>query len=257
MKVLKDGSTTEDPRLDRLALFDERSRGWSVGRLRAQGRERPLRGRGWMVGPGLDQGNEGQCVRYGTAHWQNARPSGHKPAMADQRAMTEDYWEMQRRDPWPGGEYPGATPRYGGTAVLTAMQLGVERGWWKEYWWCGAGSGDALGDMVWSIANVGGNIIGVPWYQSMFEPHPSGLLEVDPTSGAVGGHCVYVPATRLKMRLRGEWTGTRSVFVVQQSWGEDGYGVGDLRRPGGMVYVTEEGMGTLLHDGGEAAVPIR
>lgn len=64
---LKDGSVTEDPRLDRLVEFDERSREFRVGSLVPA--ERP-RERIWHLGHSRmgDQGQEGACVEFGIMH---------------------------------------------------------------------------------------------------------------------------------------------------------------------------------------------
>lgn len=259
--TMRDGTTALDPRLDRLVQFDPKSRDYRLATFLANaGADHlpaPTRGRSWRPGRGLDQGREGQCVRYGVAHWQNARPRRLTPPLVqtDSPRLTEDYWEFQRRDPWAGGEYPGASPRYAGTSVLAAMQVGRERGWWDSYWWAGAGSGDVLGDVTKGLARVGGGVAGLAWYRSMFDPRPSGLMEVDRSSGLAGGHCLYFAGVRLKMRLRSEWRGTRTVYVCQQSWGID-HGVADLSQPGGFIYFTEDALGSLLEDQGEMAFPV-
>lgn len=260
--TLRDGTTTTDPRLDRLVQFDDASRGFQVRGLLSSATVRPKRGKTNKPGRGLDQGQEGECVLHGVAHWRNARPCRLTPPIRqvpeDKQRLREHYWEVQRRDPWEGGSYEGATPRYEGTSVLTAMQYGKEKGWWGSYYWAGAGSGDALGDTINGIVKVGGGVAGLPWFRSMFRPRPSGLMEVDVNSGLAGGHCIFLPTARLKMRLPSEWRGTKTVIAAQQSWGLD-HGVADLGEPGGIVYFTEDSFGLLLESArqGEVAFPIQ
>lgn len=265
-RQLKNGLVTLDPRLDRIPYHPEENRGYTVERLVTERQdllqqEAVRRSRGHSVGPGLNQGREGQCVLYGVTHRRNSTPKPVRPAFVDQRAMADAYHDVQHLDPWQGCDWGWQCPRqpgpdYGGTSVHTAMVYGRSKGWWNSFWWVGAGSGDAIGDVVKANQAVGGLVYGLPWFESMFRPHPSGLLEVDRRSKMVGGHCIFGPAVRLKMRLRGEWKGTKEVAVIQQSWGED-YGVADLRRPGGMVYILLDDLDWLLHQGGEGAVVIR
>lgn len=72
---LRDGSTVEDPRLDRLVQFDERSRGYGiVPLLEAQDKTQP---RSYTWGCDirtLDQGREGACVGFAWAGEAAARP---------------------------------------------------------------------------------------------------------------------------------------------------------------------------------------
>jgi hypothetical protein len=227
--------------------------------------ELALASRSHRPGPGMDQGEEGECVVYGGTHRRNSTPKRIKPLHTDQREMSGWYHDLQHLDPWVGCSLGAQCPRdrgpqYDGTSVHTLMDYDRQQGWWSSFWWVGAGSGDVLGDIVRANRSVGGVLYGLPWLESMFKPHPSGLLEVDRSSRFVGGHCLYGPAVRLKMRLRTEWVGTQEVAVMQQSWGED-YGVGDLGRPGGMVYLKLDDLGWLMTQSGgwagEGAVVLR
>jgi len=261
-RQLKNGLVALDPRLDRVPYFPESNRAYTVERLMTEvPQNAPRATRSWKPGPGMDQGLEGQCVLYGMTHRRNSAPKRLKPAHTDQQAMALAYHDVQHLDPWPGCDWGSQCPReagpdYGGTSVHSGMVYGRDHGWWSSFWWVGAGSGDAIGDVVRGNRAVGGVVYGLPWLESMFSPHPSGLVEVDRASAQSGGHCVYSPAVRLKMRMPGEWTGTKEVAVIQQSWGED-YGVADLGRPGGMVYVLLDDLDWLLHQGGEGAVVVR
>lgn len=266
---LKDGSTPLDPRTDRVDYRPESNRPWNVETLFGEHahlveQELQRRSRGHTPGPGLNQGQEGQCCLYGATHRRNSTPKKLRPPMTNQLQLRDWYHDVQHADPWDGCDWGRQCPRrpgpdYGGTSVHSTMVYGRDQGWWSSFWWVGAGSGDVLGDIVKANQRVGGIVYGLPWLQSMFQPRPSGLLEVDRGSRTAGGHCVYGPAVRLKMRLRGEWTGTKEVVVFQQSWGED-YGVADLGRPGGMVYMLLDDLGWLMTQHpqrGEGVVVIR
>lgn len=267
MSTLRDGSTTTDRRLDRIPYLPDSNRAFTVQRLLEETsglREavKVRRSRGYSPGPGLDQGNEGQCVLYACTHRRNSTPRQLRPSHTDRATISGWYHDVQHLDYWDGCSkgarctvQPSRTA-YEGTSVHAAMDYGRKNGWWKSYWWVGAGSGDVMGDIVHANATVGGIIYGINWMNSMFQPRPSGLLEVDLTSGLAGGHAIYSPSVRLKMRLKGEWVGTREVVVIQQSWGED-YGVKDLGRAGGMVYMLLDDLGALMERRGEGAVIVR
>src|SRR3954470_16438733 len=66
---LRDGSHTQDRRLDRIPAFDGMSLAYPVqGALNAE--QQALVSRKWQAPPGtpvLDQGQEGACVGFGTA----------------------------------------------------------------------------------------------------------------------------------------------------------------------------------------------
>lgn len=65
-----------------------------------------------------DQQAEGRCVEFACLR----ATSLHNRKRYDISSRWH-YYEMQRRDYWPGGSYPDATPRYDGTAVDAGMQV--------------------------------------------------------------------------------------------------------------------------------------
>ncbi len=266
---MRNGMAVLDKRLDRLEYRPEENRGWNVERLFGEHadlvREAAAvrKGRGHRPGPGLNQDREGACVLYGLTHRRNSTPKPLKPPRIDDAGIRADYHTVQHRDPWPGcalgarcPTQPDGRNAYGGTSVHSGLLYGREQGWWSSFWWVGAGSGDVMGDIVKANAEVGGIVFGLNWYESMFEPRPSGLMEVDLNSALAGGHCLYECSIRLKMRLPKEWKGTKEVAVFQQSWGLN-HGVADLGQKGGMVYMLLDDLGALMERRGEGAVVIR
>ena len=244
---LRGGVTTEDPRLDRVPQYDPRSRGYQVREL--------LERRGAVQGkahrpahPTLNQGREGACVGYSIATAMNASPRRIKPELTGTDAFAA-YKDAQRIDEWSGEDYDG-------TSVLAGLKVAQQRGWIGSYWWCGAGSGSPIDDVVDSLRTVGSVIFGIPWYRSMFSTRRGGFLEVDPSSGLSGYHAIagiafrYAPIPGLD-RVK------REHVVMQNTWGED-WGA-PWFRVGGHAYVLVESLEQHLLPRtvyGEAAVPV-
>jgi hypothetical protein len=229
---LKGGHTTEDPRLDRLPQFDERSRSFPIRALVAE--EKPLRSRGWRVPIWLDQGSEGACVGFSWSHELCAAP-------VEVEGITDEfargiYKEAQKLDEWPGENYSG-------TSVLAGAKAVSGRGYMDEYRWA-FGIDDALR----ALGYQGPVVTGINWYASMFNPRPSGLLEVSPGGG--GGHAILVRGVALKARLKGENGGQPMPVVrLHNSWGKD-WGVD------GDCWMKVEDYDALLKAGGEVCVPV-
>lgn len=248
--TLRDGTEVEDPRLDRLVQYDERSRNYQVRQLLETTPRR--RKRYPRPAPPLDQGAEGACVGFSTAGRLNTRPYARKPLFTDADAR-EMYFEMQRNDQWPGGAYEGADPQYDGTSVVAGMQTAQRLGHVKSYYWVGAGSGRAVDDLVETLRHVSGVIMGTRWHRSMFRPRPSGLLEVDPGSELSGYHAWHA-VDAVHVSLPGE--GKRRLYGVgQNSWGAD-WGVVWRGVPGCFFFDIEVAAEYLLENEGEGAVPV-
>ncbi len=120
---LKGGAQTFDPRLDRVPFFDSRSRNYPAvpklrGAARPQIRSNTHNFRKYPRW--LDQGFEGACVSFGIGHDLLAYP---QERLIDDATCRRLYHDMQRRDPWPGGAYPGANPHYEGTSMLAGLQV--------------------------------------------------------------------------------------------------------------------------------------
>lgn len=246
---LRDGSTVDDPRLDRLPTYDERSRIYKVRTLLAD-RAAKRRTAHHPARPTLDQGTDGACVGFSIATAMNASPRRIRPELDYADALAA-YREAQRIDEWPGEE-----PAYSGTSVLAGLKIAQTRGWIGSYWWCGAGSGTAIDDVVDSLQTIGSVIFGVPWYRSMFDTEPGGFLEVDPASGLSGYHAIAGIAFRYAP-IPGMGSTRREHVVMQNTWGT-GWG-GKWYGIGGHAYVTVEAVEQHLLPRtvyGEAAVPI-
>lgn len=144
------------------------------------------------------------------------------------------YQDAQKVDEWPGEDYSG-------TSVLAGAKTVQDRGYMGEYRWA-FGVDDALR----ALGYQGPVVIGIPWYQSMFEPRPSGLVEVTPGGG--GGHAILVRGVSLKARLAGE-PGPMPVVRLRNSWGHE-WGLD------GDCYIKVEDFQALLEDQGDCCVPV-
>lgn len=229
MNKLKDGSITQDRRLDRLIDFDERSRNFPILSLFKEKKERSYT---WRCNSWLDQRSEGACCGFGICHELAARPAEVK-GLTNQYAREKIYWEAQKIDPWEGGAYPKAKPRYEGTSVRAAIKIAQDLGWFDEYRWS-----FGIKDLILGIGYNGPAVLGVKWYNSMYSPGSNGFIK--PSGGLAGGHCIIANAVNVKKKY----------FTLHNSWGKN-WGIN------GECYITFDNMEKLLNDGGEAAFFIK
>ena len=229
--VLKDGTTTLDRRLDRLPAFDRRMLSFPVqGALNAE--QQKLVSRKWTAPPGtavLDQGQEGACVGFGCANELLYYPVPVRGLDAE-FARQKIYWVAQEADPWPGGSYPGASPRYEGTSVLFGVKAVADLGYYQEYRWATSERELALG-----VGYLGPAIIGVDWYAGMFAPGSDGYIRV--TGQKMGGHCCLIIGVNIKS----------GYYTIRNSWGPTW---GD----NGNAKISRADMAKLLADNGEACI---
>jgi hypothetical protein len=176
---LRGGYTTEDPRLDALPNYDEKSRMYGITKL--VGDTRPLVTKTYTSRSWLNQRREGACVSFSFHQEAGSYPYA-VPNLTDALAR-ERYFDMQREDPWQGGAYPGATPQYEGTDVLTGAKVMSRLGHFKSYHWA-FGIDEALLAIIYS----GPVIFGIPWLDSMMSPRPNGTL--DTTGSQAGRHAI-------------------------------------------------------------------
>lgn len=229
-RILKGGGITRDRRLDRIAQYDPRSRQFSIAALQVEGK--PLRSYTWRCNEHFDQGPDGACVAFATAHELAARPSEVK-GLTNRRILEEIYWEAQKIDPWEGGAYPGADPQYEGTSVLAGAQIARKLGWIEEYRWA-----FTLYDALYGLGHNGPAVLGLNWYEGMSNPNAQGFIR--PTGRYQGGHAVLARAINVKeqyITIRNSWG---------QSWGD-----------GGDCYVTFEDFKAMLSNWGECCFFMR
>lgn len=231
MTRLRDGSTSLDPRLDRIAEFDPASRNYGVRAVIPTTATEPVTNL-WDIPAGepvLNQGSEGACVGFGVTNELRFNPVPI-PGLREAFAREQIYWPAQRIDPWQGGAYPGANPFYEGTSVLAGIKQGVKLGYYGEYRWAFGES-----ELAMAVSHVGPAVIGVPWYSGMFRPDRNGYLNV--TGTVQGGHCVLVIGYNKRYRY----------YTIYNSWGP-GWGTN------GTARIRRAAMDRLLNEDGDACL---
>lgn len=215
--------------LGRIVNFDEKSRDYPI--TAALPRKASLKTKTWLCSQVLDQGREGACVGFGCAHELIAEPVPVRGVT--NKLARELYYAAQRTDQWPGGEYPGATPRYSGSSVLAGAKVLQEQGYITEYRW-----GFGLEDLQMAVSNIGPAVIGVHWYSNMFRPDANGFIHV--TGTVKGGHCILVRGIDVE----------KQAFLLHNSWGPT-WG------RNGTCWISFSDMGKLLAEEGEVMIPMR
>lgn len=225
--VLKDGTVTEYPRLDRLIEFDERSREYPVRTILRADEPRSYT---WRLPVYLDQGYEGACVGFSWAHELAARPV--EVQGVTKQTARNIYFDAQKLDSWEGGAYPGAVPFYEGTSVLAGAKAVHALGKIKEYRWA-----FSLNDALVAISRRGPGILGCWWYEGMMNPDSKGFIR--PTGIPVGGHAIVVRGVSVKNKT----------VRLSNSWGKD-WGVG------GDCFMTWDDFEKVLMNDGEFCIPV-
>lgn len=220
MKQLKNNNTTLDPRLDRIPEFDEKSRSYPVRQL--MGTKKP-RSYTWRVNSWLDQGQEGACVGFSWSHELAGRPKEIQ-GVTNVTAQAV-YYRARQLDEWAGENYDG-------TSVIAGAKAVQEQGYIQEYRWA-----FGLDDLILAVGYQGPAVLGVNWYEGMFDTDKDGFVRV--TGGIMGGHAIVCHGVNLKGRY----------FKLHNSWGKD-WGVN------GECKISFDDMARLLSEYGEACIPV-
>ncbi len=216
---LKGGFTTQDRRLDRVPQPDPRNTLFPIRTLVA---DLPFRSYTWRVETWLDQGQQGRCVGFAWAHELAARPVVE--AVSDVYADVI-YRIAQRTDEWPGEDYEG-------TSVIAGAKACQDLGHFLQYRWA-----FDLADLRRTLGYKGPAVLGINWYEDMFEPDADGFIHA--TGPLMGGHAIL--AFSVSERLQR--------ITLHNSWGRD-WGMD------GNAYVSFDDMAALLAADGEACIPV-
>jgi hypothetical protein len=193
----------------------------------------------WPKRPGiLDQGNTGTCVGHGFEYRLRGAPFSHKEGVVPDAFAIYDL--ATTLDPWTDNDHDLQS----GTSVLAGVKALIALGYAEgHYDWIY----DADTAVKWLTGKdadgryVGGPlVIGVAWYDSMFETDDYGFVRIAPGSRVVGGHCLEVDLADQTMGCVG---GPNS----WGDWGEDGRWKMDLatldrllKEDGEAVIITEK-----------------
>lgn len=245
MPTLRDGTVVDDRRLDRIYVEDWRSLRFSVTR-RLPVVQVP-KTKTWSLALWLDQGQEGACVGFGYSHEAAASPVMVK-GLTNQYARETVYWGAQKIDDMPGGSYPGAKPAYEGTSVLAGAQQMQALGYYAAYHW-----GLTLQELVLGIGYTGPAVLGVDWYDGMYEPDAKYWIHV--TGPIAGGHCILAVGVKVVYRTGAEkvWANVdldKSYILLHNSWGQS-WGLN------GRAKLSLRDMGRLIDAKAESCFPTR
>jgi hypothetical protein len=214
--TLKDGSTVHDRRLDRIPSADRRTLNYPVSDALSADQQTPIN-RDWLFPDNttvLNQEREGACVGAGITHELMCFPVPI-PNLDMTFAREKIYWVAQETDPWPGGSYPGATPNYEGTGVLYGVQAAVNLGYYQQYRWATSEK-----DMALALGYLGPAIIGVDWYEGMFDPDDNGFIHV--RGNKMGGHCCLVTGINIDTPTgRTSRISAPGYYTIHNSWGSE------------------------------------
>lgn len=226
--------------LDRIPEFDERSRSFAaVSPIDT----RPLRSYTWSCDVYNDQGQEGACVGFGWTHELAARPHIIRRDAEFARGI---YHRARQLDDRPGEDYEG-TSVLAGAKAIQELQNSKGKKYFDEYRWA-----FGIQDTLRVIGYAGPVVLGVNWYDGMFDPDPRGFIV--PDGELAGGHCILangVKIVRFDKTLPATWDNIdkdASHVRLHNSWGT-GYGIG------GDVFITVAGLDKLLQEDGDACVP--
>lgn len=211
--------------LDWIPQWDEKNELFTVAGLDCfvSGKERPRVRRKKKVF--LDQGQEGACAGFGLTHVLAAAPLPI-PDLTD--AFAHDlYKHAQRHDEIEGEAYSGTT-------INGVMKASSDRALITEWRWC-----KTLAEARHALSYHGPLVIGVNWYEGMYEPDADGFIHV--TGAVIGGHAIMLAGYKTLL------DGSR-VYRFENSWGVEW---GDA----GGCWITESDLERLLQERGEFACP--
>jgi hypothetical protein len=218
-----------DPRLKRHVQHDDRSLAYAapvLPRAALQAQHWPRR---CAV---LDQLRLGACVGNAFAGW-----VGTDNAVRQGRAdVTEDtaldlYRRATRLDEFDGQWEPDDTGSSGLGGAKALQQAGYAGSYTHAF---------ALAALATAL-QTGPALIGIAWYQSMYDPAPNGRIGVDTRSALAGGHELIVDTYE-------PVGGPDDRYWITNSWGASW-----AQR--GRAYFTGNDLAILLADDGDVTVP--
>ncbi len=177
-------------------------------------------------GPVINQGQIGSCTGNALVDCLMTGPLYRQGRNLSEPDAVRAYERATQIDPFPG-QYP---PDDTGSDGLDACKAGVEFGWLKGYT-------HAFGlDACLRALTLGPVMIGIPWYTSMFNPGPGGVLTVSGT--VAGGHEVALTAITASGMVR-----------ILNSWGSS-WAVS------GTAFLRFADLAALLGQNGDVTVPV-
>lgn len=171
-----------------------------------------------------NQLNTPMCVGYSWAHWLEDGPVPHY-GPAPIVPPDQIYHYAQTMDDWEGEEYDGTTVRAGAKYLQ-------KLGYIQSYHWTWD-----LETMVDALLMQGPVVIGINWYNDMFEINGQGFVRVG--GGIAGGHAIIADGVNVnyeKIRLKNSWG---------RHWGLEGF-----------CFISFKDMERLIDEDGEVCLAI-
>jgi len=163
-------------------------------------------------------------VGFGWSHFLAGRPK-EEPNITNSFAQ-KLYNDAKKVDEWPGEDYDG-------TSVLAGAKTTLSDSYIKEYRWS-----FSFDDLILTLGHVSPVVLGIDWYEDMFNPDPkTGIITA--TGSLAGGHCILANGVNIKKKL----------VRLHNSWGKD-WG------KNGECYISFDDLQTLLSQDGEGCVPL-
>lgn len=209
-------------KLGRIPAFDDRSKEFGVRRLMAAA---PPRSMEWYCPVQLNQGHLSACVGFSWCHFLAAMPQPVSQVTEDKAVSL--YRHAQTIDEWPGESYEG-------TSVIAGVKAVQQKypGLIDGYNWA-----FGIDDVVMAIGYIGPVVLGINWYNSMFEPDEFG--RISPVGVATGGHAILAKGVNVEDRL----------IRLHNSWGPDWGFIGDC-------FISFDDLERLLKEDGDACVAV-
>lgn len=215
-----------DRTLDWKPNFDPRSIPFRVSRMDCYARGKTRTNIIWPQNLWLDQGQEGACTGFGSAHVLASTPVV-QPDITEALARYV-YYMARRWDEWEGEDYEGSSVN---GAMKALREMGRIKAWRWVY---------AISELNHALSWHGAVVAGTDWYSAMWDTDEGGHLHVE--GSKTGGHCYKIAGFQT---IPGQ--GTR--YRIDNSWGASW---GD----GGGAWMWEADMNRLL-ESGEFAVPLK
>lgn len=219
------------PVFGRLPQPDERNRNFPIAALFKTGKE--MVNRTWALKEPLvlDQSNIGMCVATAFGYELALAPV-YVSGITIPKLLNKVYYEAQKIDPFPGGDYPGANPKSSGTSILAGVKTLQALGYYGAYRWAFSAQ-----ELAFGISAEGPAVIGINWYAGMMQPDKNRLIR--PTGKLLGGHAVCVRGVNFRTQT----------LLLQNSWGKD-WGAN------GCCLISFKDMERLLNRNGDAVFPV-
>ena len=149
----------------------------------------------WACDQVLDQGKEGACVGFAWTYELIAEPFP-TTSLGDSTAK-ELYGLAKTLDDMEGEDYEGSSVLGGAKAV-------EGQGYLSGYRWA-----FNFDDLVRALSYRGPVVLGINWYESMYETHPDGYVKID--GDVAGGHAILARGVDME----------RQALLLRNSWGAE------------------------------------